>query len=152
MTTLFGRFPDKTIEELRDEALRPEEIEWQRFTGRQYRKYAGNEPRITLGAKGVFYLNLGAFRMLGEPLAVELMMDKMRHVIGMRPIESRQHSAFRVHKKTQGEYRRINASAFCQHFRLYTGDTLLFHNVKFDDEGVLRLDLVNATKVGRGAR
>ena len=170
--TIFGTFPDKRIEEIIADAAKPEdapttsspetgatpppaggELKWQAFTGRQHRRYAAMEPRITLGAKGMFYLNGAAFRALGEPMAVEMMLDKMRRVIGMKPTDPRKPNAFIVkpHGKT-GKNKRISASAFCQHFGLKTSGTLLFNDIEFDGDGVLRLDLVNATRVGRGAK
>jgi hypothetical protein len=104
--------------------------------------------------KGTFYLNRVAFRALGEPMAVEILLDDMRRVIGMTPSDPRKKNAFVV--KPQGKidsnYKRISASAFCQHFRLKTSGTLLFNDPEFDADGVLRLDLVNATRVGRGAK
>ena len=32
-------------------------MKWETFEGRQYRVKARTEPRVTLGAKGTFYLN-----------------------------------------------------------------------------------------------
>ena len=152
MRTIFGTFPDKTIEELTAEARKPEEVEWLEFKGRQHHRFASKEPRITINKRGMFYLNHPAFLALGEPLAVELIMEKMRRVIGMKSADPLRENVFDVKQHGTGNYKRISASAFCQHFRLYTGGTLLFNNIRFDDEGVLRLDLVSATKVGRGAR
>lgn len=127
-------------------------MQWQVFTGKQHGRWASGEPRVTMGCKGMFYLNLAAFRVLGEPVAVEFFLDKMRRIIGVRPTLPTQKNSFLVRKVQDGRYRTIAASAFCQHFGLATSGTLLFNNMEFDDDGVLRLDLVNATKVGRGAR
>ena len=151
--TIFGTFPDKTVEEIVAETSEPEELEWLEFRGRQYRPRMRVEPRITLGRKGTFFLNTTAYRALGEPVAVELLLDKMRRVIGIKPTDPLKKNAFLV--KSHGvnsEYRRISASAFCQHFRVSAPGTLLFNDPEFDADGVLRLDLVNATRVGRGAK
>lgn len=41
---------------------------------------------VTLGPRGVFYLNAGAMRNLGEPVAVRLMFNKEEGLIGIAPV------------------------------------------------------------------
>lgn len=153
MRTIFGTFPDKTIEELTAEARKPEEVEWLEFKGRQYSRFSRLEPRITINKHSGFYLNNAAFRLLGEPGFVELKIDKMHRTIGMLPATAENKSSFVVKPHgSNGKNKVIQAGAFCQQFGIRTRGTLLFNNIQFDDDGVLRLDLVSATKVGRGAR
>lgn len=150
--TIFGKFPDKMMDEIEADARKPEVLEWQKFSGRQYKRYASDEVRITMGPRGMFYLNLGAFVALGQPQAVEMMVDKKHRVIGIRKTDLRNRHAFVVRKMKKSEYRTIAAAAFCHNFRLLTQSTILFNDYEFDDDSVLRLNLVNATKVMRGAR
>src|SRR5258706_16092050 len=60
MRTLTGKFPDKMIEDIAADAGEPEEMEWQTFNGRQHGRSRRGEPRITMGNKGNFYLNMPA--------------------------------------------------------------------------------------------
>ena len=55
---------------------------WDRFEGRQNGRTAKGEPRVTLGAKSVFYLNGTAFDLLEQPVAVEMLFDSNNRVLG----------------------------------------------------------------------
>ena len=126
---------------------------WETFEGRQYRTEARKEPRVTLGAKGTFYLNGVAFEALERPAAVEMLYDGNCRVIGLRPTDPRKRNAFLVKKHCMaGSYRRISAAAFCSHFRLKFDRTVLFDQVDLDNEGVMLLDLGKVVEIGRGAR
>ena len=125
---------------------------WETFEGRQYRVEARTEARVTLGAKGTFYLNGVVYEALERPAAVEMLYDGNRRIIGLKPTDPRRHNAFIVKQHTKGNYKRISAAAFCAHFRLKFPRTLLFEKVDIDNDGVLLLDLNTALEVGRGAR
>ena len=81
-----------------------------------------------------------------------MMFDKNRRLIGIRPTISIQPHAFQIRQHSTGNYKRLSAAAFCRHHGLYFSGTLLFHNIRIDEKGIMMLDLVNATIVGRGAR
>ena len=126
---------------------------WETFEGQQYKHTARREPRVTLGTKGSFYLNGHTYKALGRPGAVEMLYDGNRRIIGMRPTDPRKRNAFviRQHGRT-GNYKRISGSAFCQHFRINTRDTVLFEGIDLDNEGVMLPDMAKTVYVGRGAR
>lgn len=147
-------YVQRKLEELAAEMRKPEPIEWIDFKGRQIGRFAAAEPRITLNRQCGFYLNNAAFCLLGEPRFVELKIDKMHRTIGMRATDEQNKSRFRVKPHgSNGRNKTIQAGAFCQQFDIQTrGATLLFNDVCMGDDGVLRLGLVTATKVGRGAR
>ena len=46
---------------------------WETFQGQQYKHTARKEARVTLGAKGTFYLNGIAYDALERPGAVEML-------------------------------------------------------------------------------
>jgi len=92
-----------------------------------------------------------AYAALGQPGAVEMLYDGNRRIIGLKPTDPRRHNAFIV-KNHHGNYKRISAAAFCQHFRLKYQRTLLFENAEIDNEGVMLLDLGKVIEVTRGAR
>src|SRR6266404_7535387 len=123
------------------------------FEGMQHGRTALNEPRVTLGQKGTFYLNGIAYQALGEPVAVEMLYDGNRRIIGLKPTNPAKRNAFviKAHGKN-GNYKRISAAAFCTHFRIRLQNTVLFEDVGVDHDGVMRLDLGNVITVGRGAR
>lgn len=128
-------------------------MQWEVFEGRQYQRTARSEPRVTLGAKGTFYLNGIAYEALDRPSAVEMRYEGNLRIIGLRPIDPRKHNAFVIkHHGKGGNYKRISAAAFCSQFRLKYSRTLLFENAEIDDDGIMRLDLNKSLEVSRGAR
>lgn len=131
------------------------EIAWEVFKGRPYAsKGHRSEPRVTIGPKGIIYLNRVAFEAIGSPAAVELMFDGNRRIIGVKPTDPARRNAFplKPHGTRNGTYRHISAAAFCHHFRLETRETLLFEEIDIDNEGVLRLPMASTLAIKRGAR
>ena len=125
---------------------------WTVFEGEPFKYNKRSEPRITLGVRNTFYMNLIAWETMGAPGAVELLYDGNRRKIGMRPVDPRRKNAFKVAHHANGTFRRISAAAFCQHFRIAVEGTILFSNPEFSPDGLLTLDLTTTTKVSRGAR
>jgi len=126
--------------------------EWEKFTGRQFGRKAREDVRVTLGKKGNIYLNGKAYDALGRPAAVELLFKGNSRIIGLKPTDIRRSNAFTVRNHTAGNYKRISAAAFCQHFRIRPTATMLFQDVDIDNSGVMHLDLTNTITVTRGAR
>ncbi|HMT07972.1 MAG TPA: hypothetical protein PKA82_08210 [Pyrinomonadaceae bacterium] len=125
---------------------------FQVFNGRQFGRAAKNGVRVTLGNRGTFYLNAQAFVELGSPAAVELLFDIGRRRIGLRPVPHTLPHAFKIVPHTSGGYHRLSASAFCYHHGIFFNGTLLFHDIRIDESNMMKLDLVTATIVTRGAR
>ena len=46
--------------------------QWTTFEGRAYGRAYSEQIRITIGPRGVFYLNKAAFEVMGGPAAVEM--------------------------------------------------------------------------------
>ena len=107
--------------------------------------------RVTLAPRGVIYLNGKAYDALRRPGAVEMLLDGNRRIIGLKPTDRRHSNAFPVVNHV-GNYWRISAAAFCQHYRIKPRNTMLFQNVDLDNEGVMMLDLMNTLTVTRGSR
>ena len=126
--------------------------EWHVFNGKQYGRTVRKEARVTLGCYGTFYLNSQAFIELGSPAAVEMLFDVGRRRIGLKPVPPILPHAFKIVPHTAGGYHRLSAAAFCHHNDIFFKGTLLFHDIRIDDNGMMKLDLVNATIVTRGAR
>lgn len=130
------------------------QMEWATFPGRPYGyKAAENEVRVTMRPDATFYLNAKAHAALGHPKHVELLYDAARRTIGIKPGNPDAANTFRlVDHAGRGKYRRINAAAFCRHFRIRTDRTILFHAATMDNDNVLHLDLTQTVAVSRGAR
>ncbi|MBK9214998.1 MAG: hypothetical protein IPM59_05275 [Chloracidobacterium sp.] len=127
------------------------EPKWELFQGRPYGRKSNAGPRVTLGQKGVFYLNRRAFELIGEPKAVEMLFDGGQRLIGVRPSDPKKPNAFPVRLHSGGNYRQINAAAFCHHYRIRTEKTVLFERFAVV-RGVLTLDMEQTTVVSKGAR
>lgn len=127
-------------------------MQWSTFEGRPFGYKAKREVRVTLGQKGVFYLNGVAYDALGQPAAVEILYEGNRRIIGLKPVDLRKHNAFPIKIHGTGTYKRISAAAFCQHFRIKLRETVLFDGADLNDEGVMLLDMNRTITVGRGAR
>ena len=126
--------------------------DWTTFEGRAYGRSRSEEIRVTVNERCVFYLNKAAFEVLDHAAAVELKYDGNRRIIGLKPIDARRKNAFLVKPHTTGNYRKINAAAFCKHFRLRIEGTNVFDTADFTPEGILELPLDSMITVGRGAR
>ena len=124
---------------------------WEKFNGRPFRNRASNEVRVTLATQGLIYLNGKAYDALKQPAAVEILFDGNRRIIGLKATDRRNSNAFPVVNHV-GNYWRISAASFCQHYRIKPRGTMLFQNVDLDNEGVMMLDLMNTVTVTRGAR
>jgi hypothetical protein len=124
---------------------------WEKFNGRPFSQRARNEVRVTLGRKGQIVFNGCAFTALGRPAAVELLMDRSRGMIGIKPTETRRANAFPV-GSMGGKYKIIRAAAFLQHHRIQRSGTLLFQDVQIEPGNIMALDLKTAVTVTRGAR
>jgi hypothetical protein len=128
-------------------------MQWTTFEGRQYRREARKYPRVTLGAKGTFYLNGAAFEAMDRPAAFEMKYEGNYRIIGLKPTDPRRDNAFVIkHHGKGGNYKRVSAAAFCSQFRLKYPRTMLFEDPEIDNEGIMRLDLTKALEVSRGAR
>jgi hypothetical protein len=125
---------------------------WSIFEGRAYGRAKSDEIRVTLSDRAVFYLNKAAFEVLGGPAAVELMYDGNRRIIGMKATDARKRNAFPLKKHVNGNYRKVNASAFIRHFRMRLDGTSLFDGADITPEGILELPMSSIVIVGRGAR
>ena len=120
------------------------------FVGTPNGRHA-NRPRVTLNFRGVMILNGIAHEGLETPSAVTLHYDEDERIIALKPANPGRPNAFPLKPKGQtGRYRLINASPFCKHFRIRVDRTVTFNDIKIDNEGVMLLNLRQATSVARG--
>lgn len=117
------------------------------------RKAAGVSPHpyVTIQRKGPFSFNRAAYKLLGEPEAVELLFDKRQRVIGFRPISPEKAKAFPV--RAQGKNAAnfmVAGQSFAQHYELDTSVARRYP--VYLDEGILILDLNGESVVVTGPR
>ena len=111
-----------------------------------------DKPRVTLDSRGVLLLNKLAYDALGMPSAVKLLYDEDRRVIGLKPEDIRRANAFPVKLKDKYHNRRISISPFCKHFGLDIRRTILFNEVDFNNDGVMKLELNKTITIGKAER
>ena len=121
---------------------------WTEFQGRP-NGAGGDEARVTLSSRGVVHLNKHAFEALGTPVAVKLMYDEDRRVIGLMPHDAKHANAFPVKQKDKWSNRVIHIAAFCLHFGIDIRRTVLFNEIDIGRDGMMRLDLNRTQTVGK---
>jgi hypothetical protein len=103
--------------------------------------------RATINAKCVIYINITAFKALGEPEAVLLMYDRRKKTIGVMGCSANRHEAYPLKRKgnSPSNGRSIYARAFCKDFGIKPSETLVFKDSYVNKDAILLLNL-NAVK------
>jgi hypothetical protein len=122
---------------------------WVEFEGRPNGAERGSVPRVTLSKRDVLLLNRLAYEALGSPAAVKLMYEEDKRMIGVLPQDPRRQNAFPVAKKDKASYRRIYIRPFCRHWGIDTPRTVLFNEIDFDNNGMMRLELNGTVAIGK---
>ena len=100
---------------------------------------------VTLSPRSEFYLNDGAMRRLGEPVAVRLLFNKSEGLIGIAavPLHAKASIELRPKYGVDASGRVFRATDLCRSLGLQFDRTIMFRDPKIE-EGVLVLD-INAT-------
>src|SRR5215213_4330963 len=87
---------------------------------------------------------------LGKPAAYQLLYDRERDVIGLRParIDVDKH-AFPARERGRHGGIRIRGHKMIREFGIYVDATRVFHRCQMDNHGVLILDLRDTRLVGK---
>lgn len=115
------------------------------MTGGQLGTRQRREPYLTVGPR-LITLNVGAYRLLGEPAAVEYLWDQDEHIIGLRATEDTD-VGYRLSAQTirRGGARAASSAAFLgwagiaaagQRFRPWLTEDVLC--IRIDDDMVAR--------------
>ena len=112
----------------------------------------GNRVRVTLGPSKAFLMSDSAWKLFGEPAAVELAFDAVDRKIALRPCSPERRNAFRVAQRSSGSHRVIYAGAFLRHFNIDPQHTVLFDDPEVTPEGTVILNLTRTTRIGKGSR
>src|SRR5579864_6906235 len=92
-------------------------------TFKRQRTTSGQEPSVTIQRKGVLSLNLPAYRVLGEPEAVELLYDPVERLIGLRKVDPEVRHSYLVRGLGRNETNTtwlISGTAFTKYYGIDT--------------------------------
>lgn len=123
--------------------------EWEEFT--QKANYRTEMIRVSLNARGHFFLNQKAAEALGNPEAVILLYERAGGLIGIRPSSSEVEHSYEIKRHGSSQNCFVRAKSFCNYYGVRLGETLVFNDIQVQ-EGMLVLDLGNVTEVLRRAR
>lgn len=118
--------------------------EWEKFRGGPTVS-TQEQIHVSIGKRGLLYMNRNAHRVLGRPAAVYLYFNRAKDSIAVQPTSARLPEAFPVIEKQHGFV--INASPFCRHFGIRPDTTEKFVRPDLNNEGVLLLDLSNTIHI-----
>ncbi|MGI8761390.1 MAG: hypothetical protein ACR2LF_08895 [Jatrophihabitantaceae bacterium] len=100
-----------------------------------------SQPQVTIQKRGAISLNKSAYVALDTPDAVELLYDRDKHIVGIRPVDARAGHAYPLRPSTRsasGPYV-ISAMAFTKFYDIDTSVTLRWF--AYVEDGVLCVDL-----------
>lgn len=111
-----------------------------------------DEPHLTVHKRGTLSINRSAFESLGSPDAVELLYDRQRSTIGLRPIDARAENAYQVRRPASSPSGPwvISAMAFTKFYDIDTSVTMRW--IAYLDDDVLCADLSTPGASVGGAR
>jgi hypothetical protein len=102
------------------------------------------DPHVTIQKRGTISLNRSAFVALGEPSAVELLYDRDRSIVGLRPVDAKADDAYQVRRSSpsaSGPWV-ISAMAFTRFYDIDTTQSLRWS--AYLDNDVLCADISEA--------
>ena len=109
----------------------------------------GGELHVTLSRKGEILIGAAAFEKMGQPEAAILLFDKLNTKIGLLPSDKRVANAYPLKTVTRARHRVVRANRFCRHHGIRVERTVAFNKPIIDQDGMLVLDLVRVSKIGR---
>lgn len=77
---------------------------------------AKEQAMVTIQKRGVISFNRAAFSLLGEPKAVELLYDRERRLVGLRPTDAKVRHAHRVRTNTKSTTYLVSGLSFVSHY------------------------------------
>ena len=99
---------------------------------------------VTMNRKGEIALSRITYEKLGEPAAFNLLFDMVNNRIGLKPTALAARNAYPVAKQGRHGGRVVRAYRMTQEFGIDLPETIRFHNVEIDQDGILILDLRTA--------
>lgn len=100
---------------------------------------------ITMNPKGEIVLSRFTHQAAGAPESYLLLYDRLNNTIGLNPAGRSTRNAYPAGRRGKHGGRLINAWRLLQEFRITLNETIRFTKPELDEDGVLLLDLRNAT-------
>lgn len=106
-------------------------------------------PIVTIQKKGILSLNAAAHQIIDGKNVVELLFDRDRRVMALRPADPSPRT-YKLRKAASGNQMLLSATAF---MKVYDVDVTVTKRYQpFKEDGMLCLDLSSPTSQGRGTR
>lgn len=109
-------------------------------------------PSVTIQKRGIFSMNKAAHDLINGAQTVELLFDRERNVIALRPTDEASSHAYTIRsgsKRDSGQAI-LSATAFTQYYNIDTTDSRRWK--PYQEEGMLCIDLNGPSTVIRGNR
>ena len=107
---------------------------------------------VTLNPRGDFVINLRTFEHLNEPEAVELLFDRNRDEIGIKPSTVDRPNAILVHTRHSRYNKVFRSLPFLRLHGILLESTVQFPKAFIDEEGILVLGLRDRVAAGHMPR
>ncbi len=112
-------------------------------------QYAGLS--VTMNTKGVIAMSRVTHEKLGRPAFVDLLYDKTRNRIGLKPAGPACQNTYPVHNSNKNGAKALRAWRLISEYRIDLPHTVRFYDAEIDDQGILILDLRTAKPCPRAA-
>lgn len=107
-------------------------------------------PSVTIQKRGIFSINRAAHKLIGEPDTVELLYDRDRQLIAMRPSDESHAYTIRPQSASDTGQVIVSATAFTQYYEI---DTVISRRYKpYAEDGMLLIDLTGPSVEVKGNR
>jgi hypothetical protein len=111
------------------------------FEGKNGRAVMSAGPTVVIARGGMFRLNREAYKLLGEPAAMEFLYDRAERVIGLRAATPDNPGSYKV-RPAYGDSVSLNSIAFLNHYGITVGDNVTARKwLVTVEKGVLLVDL-----------
>jgi hypothetical protein len=98
-------------------------------------------PTVTLQRRGTFSVNQHTLDALGKPENVELLYDRQRNVMAIRPVSAENQDAYPLRKQSSGATWLIAGTAFCEFYHIPLGTARRYIAEPYGSDGMLLVDL-----------
>ncbi len=102
----------------------------------------GKTPGVTIQKRGTITINRAAYALLGEPKAVELLFDRDKHLVGLRPVDKTAQHAYSLRTQGSGDTGPmvVAGTAFTNYYKIDTSVSRRWIPALENDILVLDLD------------
>ena len=99
---------------------------------------------VTMNKIGTIVMNRVAYERTGSPAAFHVMFDKVNSRIGLKPTALTMKHAYPVRSQGRRGAKVVRANRLIKEYGIRVPDTIQFHDVEIDADGMLIVDLRTA--------